>query len=215
MLGSCQKEIDSPEPVGFDNEYFPITIGNWVSYQIQEINIDVVSGVNDTISYQIKEVVESMVENLDEYKSFRLERYFRYNDSEEWTILNIWQIRQYARRIHKIEDNIEYIRLITPVIEHDEWNGNTYNHLDDEECFVKSINDTLINNQNESVAYIVHQDLSSLIDKKFSEEQYAKDIGLIQKTIIDIELNIDPNLPWEQKVTKGTIYYQNYLESKE
>ena len=41
--------------------------------------------------------------------------------------------------------------------------------------------------------------------------EFAKGIGLINKTDINVQLNIDPDKPWEQKITKGTIYYQTFL----
>jgi len=210
---SCQKEIDNPEPLVLENEYFPIIIGNWISYQIEEINIDKESAVNDTVKYQIKEVIESLIENLDDYKTYRLERYYRKNETQEWEILNVWQIRQYPRHIHKIEENIEYVRLTTPIKLNEKWDGNAFNENETQNYKLSNISDTLINNSQNRFISVIQQNESSLIDKLFSEEKYLKDIGLIQKTDINVELNIDPNLPWNEKVIKGTIFYQNYIES--
>jgi len=212
---SCDKEITESEPIDYSNEFFPIVIGNSITYQIQEITIDKESAVNDTLNYQIKEKIESLIENLDKYKSYRLERYYRKDTLSDWVILNIWQIRQYQRRIHKIEDNIEYLRLLSPVSIYDNWNPNTYNNLDTEDCNIYSIKDTLIDYKNIETAYVTYINQSSLIDKKFSEECYAKTIGLIKKTIIDVELNIDPSEEWENKITKGTIFYQNMINTNE
>jgi hypothetical protein len=215
LLWSCEKEVENPEPTSPENEYFPLVIGNSISYQIQEINIDVKSAVNDTINYQIKERIDSLVETTSEFKSYRLERLYRADTTKEWVILNIWQIRQYQRRIHKIEENYEYVRLLTPTKLNDDWDGNKFNIKEENSCIVDKIQDSLINQIQYKIAYITHLNQSSLIDKKFSEEQYAKNIGLISKTIIDVELNIDPSLPWEDKVTKGTQYYQKIIANNE
>lgn len=215
LLGllSCEKTIDSNDLPTYDNAYFPIQITKSITYQITEINIDKAISVNDTISYQIKEKIESKIEDTDDYVSYRLERYFRSNSEEEWSILNVWQIRQYARRIHKIEDNIEYMKLITPVRLNEKWDGNAFNTLDEETCKIETISSVLIGNTSSSIASVIHQDQSSLIDKNFSEEQYAEKIGLYKKTLIDVELSIDPSLPWNEKITKGSIYYQNFIET--
>ena len=215
LLWSCEKEIENTEPISSENEYFPIVVGNAITYQIQEITIDVQSGVNDTLNYQIKERIDALVETTNEFNSYRLERLYRADTSQEWTILNIWQIRQYQRRIHKIEENYEYVRLLTPTQLYDSWDGNRFNVKEENICTVEKIQDSLINNTSYNIAYITHLNQSSLIDKRFSEEQYAKGIGLISKSIIDVELNIDPNLPWEEKITKGTLFYQNIIADNE
>ncbi len=214
-LVACEKEVSTPEPTSFDNKYFPLIVGNSISYQIEEIVIDVATAVNDTLAYQIKEKIESLIEDVKTHKSYRLERYYRKTSVEEWVLLNVWQLRQYQTRIQKIEDNIEYLRLITPVESHVSWDGNLYNHKDAEDCEVSKIEAIQIGSKNLETAFVTHFDSSSLIDKKFSEEQYADGIGLVNKTEIDVELNIDPNLPWDEKITKETIFYQQLIEYNE
>ena len=105
--------------------------------------------------------------------------------------------------------------MITPVESHVSWDGNLYNHKDAEDCEVSKIEAIQIGSKNLETAFVTHFDSSSLIDKKFSEEQYADGIGLVNKTEIDVELNIDPNLPWDEKITKGTIFYQQLIEYNE
>ena len=212
---SCKKEIESSEPSFVENKYFPLEVGRWVSYQIQEINIDKESAVNDTVSYQIKEKIESIIENTDSYKTYRLERYFRNDSTEEWTIFNVWQIRRFPNRIHKIEENIEYIKLLTPAKINQKWDGNAYNKQDLQEYQLTNFQTYFIHHRDLNTAIVVQQDQESLIDKKLFEEQYCQTIGLIKKTEIDVELNIDPELPWEKKITKGSVYYQNYIDSNE
>jgi len=211
-IWSCDKEIEDIEPQGFENKYFPLEIGDTLCYQIQSINIDKESGVNDTLNYQIKEIIESLTEDVNKYKTYRLERYYRETVGAEWLILNVWQIRQYQRKIHRIEDNIEYIRLLTPVSASDSWDVNLFNTEEGLDCEISRIEN---NAKGISTAFVVCRDESSLIDKRFSEEQYSENIGLTSKILIDVELNIDPSLPWEEKVTKGTIYYQNIIDQDE
>ena len=214
-LWSCQKDEETTGIADVENAYFPIQIGHWISYQIQEINIDQESAVNDTVSYQIKEKIESLVEKTEQYKTYRLERYFRHNETEDWDILNVWQLRQYTTRIHKIEENIEYIRLVTPVKINRNWDGNTYNNLEAQVYQISYMTDSIVKNQNQKIAVVTQDNRESLIDKHLSQEQYVTAIGLVKKVNIDVELNIDPNLPWEQKITKGTIYYQDFIDTNE
>ncbi len=212
-LGSCEKEKQPTRPMDYNNPYFPLKVGNSISYQIEEINIDEESGVNDTVSYQIRELIESITEKTDEYTSYRLERHYREDASKTWEMSNVWQIRKYNRRIHKIEENIDYVRLVTPIEEGMEWDGNTFNLLGKQMYRAKSIKDSLVLGESRSVLTVAQASKESLIDKIFEEEQYAKNIGLIQKQNIDVKLNINPNKPWYQNVIKGTIFRQTIIDT--
>lgn len=215
FLTACEKEINSPVDKSFDNAFLPLAPGRWISYQMQSIEFDLAIGVNDTLNYQIKEQIDRLLEDRADYKNYRIERYFRYSDNEEWTLFKVWQIRQYANRIHKIEENINYIRLVTPVTLYKKWNGNSYNDLDEQEYVIESIETFPLANTSTETALVIQINESSLVGKQYSEEQYAKGIGLISKTVVDVELNIDPSLEWQQKITKGHIFSQQYIEHHE
>ncbi len=215
IFWSCKKDEPEIKEYNFDNIYFPLHIGSWITYQIESINIDTKINVNDTTTYQIKELIESELHNSNDFNTYRLERYYRPDSTQEWEILNVWEIRQYDRRINKIEENIEYLRLLSPTQINQQWDGNLYNSKDEEDCKLSKIETLRISDLDIETAFVTHYDFSSLIDKHFSEEQYAKNIGLVSKTIIDVDLNIDPNTPWEERITKGELYYQTYIESHE
>lgn len=215
LLVSCEKETEELEPISKTNKYYPLVIRHWVSYQIEEIVIDLPSGVNDTVRYQIKEKVESLIDSTKYSNTYRLERYYRITDQQEWVLLNIWEVRQYPTRIHRIEDNVEYIKIITPASLDTEWNTNTFNHSDEQMCSIEKIETVIISGISVETAFITHYDQLSLVGKDLHEEQFSENIGLTKKSIINVDLNIDPNLPWEEKVTKGSIYYQNYIEHNE
>jgi hypothetical protein len=216
-LFACKKDQSNTpvEKTIKENKFFPLKVGSWLTYEIEQITIDNEVDVNDTVHYQIKEFIESISDLDEDSKSYRLERYFRHNDSEEWIIKDVWQIKQFYTRIHKIEENIEFLKMISPLEEGDTWNGNAYNSLGHKEYEVESIRDTIINTNFLEKATIVQIDQSSLIDKIYSAEEYIEGIGLVNKVDIDVELNIDPNQIWEDKVSKGQIYRQSLIEFSE
>ncbi len=218
-FASCDKDDESnpdtkEQESYLENPYFPLIVGNWIAYQIEDINIDEKSEVNDTLSYQIKELIESVIEKNDEYTDYRLERYRRTDASEDWKILNVWQIRKYPRRTHKTEENIEYIRLISPVEVGKTWNGNAFNIYDDKDYEIESIQESNVLGETHNILVVSHGKSESLIDKVFEEEKYAENLGLISKIDINILLNIAPGKPWEEKVSKGTIFRQTIIDYK-
>ncbi len=219
IVVSCNKdEKDTPntskQQSYLENSYFPLQIGNWIAYQIEDINIDEQSEVYDTLSYQIKEVIESVCEQNDEYTDYKVKRYHRPNAMESWMPLNVWQIRKYHRRTHKIEENVEYIRLVMPIEVGKIWDGNAFNVYEAKDYEVESIQKETVLDETRNVLIVSHGKGESLIDKTFEEEQYAENLGLISKTNIDVRLNINPNKPWQEKVAKGTIFRQTIIDYK-
>jgi hypothetical protein len=212
-LASCQKDTNSTDLPSFDNSFYPLTVGSWISYKVVDIRIDSEINLNDTSEYQLKELIESVEEQNNDYINYRLERYIRTNEKDDWQIRDVWLIRQYARRIHKIEENIEYYKLINPVKLDEKWDGNAFNTSDEQIYEISALTDTLFHNISLKKSTVLQIDQSSLIDKTLAQEDYIENIGLAYKIDIDVELNIDPNAEWQDKITKGTLYFQSYLES--
>ncbi|MBN2669594.1 MAG: hypothetical protein JXR60_10230 [Bacteroidales bacterium] len=215
-LVSCQKEESQTiEPSWPINDFFPIELGQQLIYKVTDITIDGPIDLNDTIEYELMEYVESKIDSNETYQTYRLERYTRSNTSMNWRIKNVWQIRQYKQSIHKIEDNIDYIRLLTPAQQYDQWNSNAFNDEGETEAELTNIETIGILNANRKVATVNYIDQFSLIDKHYSSEQYALGIGLISKTIINVDLYFDPETDWQTRIEKGHIYQQEIIELNE
>ena len=59
---------------------------------------------------------------------------------------------------------------------------------------------------------ITQKEKISIIDKIYYIEKYAYGIGLVEKQQIDIYSDdVDPSIPIENRVTKGTMYYQKVI----
>jgi len=210
LLSACTKEDEQPI-VSWENNYYPIKIGQWISYQVEEITIDKESAVNDTSRYQIKNLIADCIDSNDNYRSYRVEEYKRISSKNEWQHYRNWELKHYSRSIHTIKNNIEKICLINPVRLNDTWDGNAYNSEKKEEYKLKSIKDSLLNKETRKIAQVERRNQNNLIEKIYTIDEFAKDIGLIKKIDINVELNIDPDKSWEEKVTKGSIYYQTFL----
>ena len=95
-----------------------------------------------------------------------------------------------------------------------DWNGNIYNSQDSLNEYRYTITSVdIIGSVNElvfdSILTITQKDKTSIIDKIYFFEKYAYGVGLIEKQQIDIySEDVDPSIPIEKRVTKGTMYYQ-------
>ena len=219
---SCKKEDTEPIIPVIDYSYFPLTVDNYVIYNVTKINIDKPLEIYDTTEYQLKEIIESEYIGLSGRTEYRLERYIRTNDTISWQISDVWFMYIDNNRAIKVEENIPYIKILFPVEEDNYWDGNNFNSLDSLNYTISELNfsDSINSNYFDNLIKIEQIDEESLIDKKQSYEIYAKDIGLTEKIEIDINSQpvngepIDINVPIEQRITTGTIYKQKIISHK-
>ena len=212
---SCEKD-DSNNIENIDYSYYPITVGNYLIYDITEINIDKPLEIYDTTEYQLKEIVESEYIGLSGKTEYRLERYIRLNETSSWQIYDIWIVYIDNNIVVKVEENISYVKMTFPVVDENSWNGNSFNTLDKTDYTITGINysDSINSNYLDSLLRVEQINEESLIDKKEFYEVYMKNVGLVEKFEININSQpingepIDISVPIEQRITVGTIYKQ-------
>jgi len=144
----------------------------------------------------------------------RIERLYRDSSHHSWKPLSVWQAGIKGNDALQIEENIKFLKIKFPVQFDNDWNGNIYNRMDTIEEYRYSITSLdlpeTINNLNfDSVLTVTQKDKITLIDKIYFFEKYSKGIGLIEKQQIDIRSeDIDATIPIENRITKGTLFYQ-------
>ncbi len=217
---SCKKDDDKPVVTKIDYSYYPLTVGNYVMYNVTEINIDKPLNIYDTTIYQLKEFVESQFIGSNGKTQYRLERYKRANDTMSWVISDVWAVYFLDNKLVKVEENIPLIKINFPVKQNKAWDGNKLNTLDSVLFTITNLNiaDTVSSTLFDSVLTVTVTNEESLIDKKLIYEKFAKNIGLIEK--IDININsqpengepVDITVPIENRITTGTIYRQQIFD---
>ncbi|MCK4661438.1 MAG: hypothetical protein KAT68_01125 [Bacteroidales bacterium] len=211
MFFSCNKDETPTTETNIDYGYFPYQTGDWITYDVVEINIDRDSEVFDTIYYQVKELIESTFIDDAGDETFRIEIYKRTDSTYNWDISDVWYANLYTNAAHKIEENIRYVKIIFPAKLELKWNGNAYNTLDTLNRYqyeITKIDEHEIINEFEfdSVLTVTQKYDSSLVQKILYAEKYAKNTGLIYKEEVDINSQIiDINVPIEERISKGTI----------
>ena len=100
------------------------------------------------------------------------------------------------------------------------WNLNEFNTGEDQEIYYSAVNqpDTIAETSYDSVLFVLQKDFKSLFTYEYSEERYAKNVGLIYKKIIDVEsqpihMQVDLTKPIEERITKGTIKTYKLIQS--
>lgn len=182
LLASCntEKEAD-PSQLGYP--YYPLAIGNYYVYDVEEINFSLLEGA-DTSHYQLKEVVEDYFHQNREDTSYYLYRYSRGDEAGDWQLDSIWTVRKDQRRIVVVENNVPFIKLVFPLRQGLTWDANGMNAEEETLYSVKEIGGTFEagGESYPNTLHIVEKDnMDTVITERYREAVYAADIGLVYK----------------------------------
>lgn len=201
---ACKKSSTEEEDLGYN--FVPFQEGFYQIYQVDSISYDIGS---DTASYQLKEVVGEVFEDELGRTSRKLYRYKRPNDTAAWVQDIVYYAFKDISRYERVENDQRKISLVFPVR-----NGKTWdeNELNPEQTFENEINNVGAVHSVLGVPYnntlqMVKLDEFNFIQYKYIEDYYAYGVGLIEKTIIDLEINgADIN-----NISRGVKYYQKLI----
>lgn len=241
LANSCEEEKESflsEDQLGFD--YFPLEIGKYWIYRTDSIIYDfALSGTSiDTTRTFVREDIHSSYIDQEGEEVFLIRRSIRRSESSPWKEVNTWTSHRADFKAYKKEDPWLFIKLVFPPKVGVKWDGNA--HVDEtveiriaEEPIrifkgwgqyeiLRALDEVTILDQTfQDVIEVLQVDESSAIERRFSVEKYAREIGLIQKEmeILDVSckgIPQDPcppeSEPWVQKAEKGFILKQTLIE---
>lgn len=187
VLYSCKKSEDVSIPYYY--EYFPLEINAWIDYDVNAIVHTSVG--SDTSNYFLHEVVTE--EFLDDQGrvSYRIERFWKFAESDPWVIKDVWYANRTTTTAEKVEENIRYNKLVFPITSDKVWNGNAFNNLDDWDYSYDSLHTpkTLNSLSFDSTVTVVQRENINAVEFELAEEIYAKNVGLVCKKFIDYDMN--------------------------
>ena len=209
LFFSCSKDEDPAASFFEASDYYPMKIGVWHMYDVDSISYnDFTDPVTiDSISYQVKEELTDTFFDLEGNFSYEITRSKRALENQPWKISDVWWVKKVNGNISRVEENVRYVSLIRLVSEGKTWNGNAFNHINQWDYTYTSVGkefgeypNTITVSQREEDVVIIYRDY---------KEVYAKGIGLISRTRIDLEAQDTQNpLPILQKAEKGFQYFQ-------
>lgn len=214
---ACKPKIENVSVV-FDTAYFPIEINSWKIYQVMQITIDEATNVYDTVEYQLKEVFNDWYVDSEGDSLAVIKRFIRDNELVKWQETGTWWAGLKDNKVLQTEENIKYIKLNFPVTLGKTWDGNAYNAQDTLNTYLYEYTtiDSIENYNNlnfDRVLTVTQKNKTTLIDKLYFIEKYQYNLGLIYKEQLDLyDDSVEFGIPLEQRVSKGTFYYQTILD---
>lgn len=209
LATSCKKDTFVAES-DFGYAYQPKELGHWVEYEVDSItysDITIPASI-DTIHYYLREVLDTTFVDASGAEVIRVEQYKRYDLSDPWVIYQVGSFKVSSENFQRYFNDLRFVNLLFPVREDKEWQGNifldvnneaTLEYLDDSKYdwryrYTYMDQPMQIGNFSlDSCLQVVQIDEENLFEKKYSEEQYAKHVGLISKELIILNTQAPPS----------------------
>lgn len=216
---ACKPNNVPPEQIDMGYDYFPLDTGNYIIYDVQTIEYKF-DGTIDTQYYQLKELVKDTLTDDESKLAFRLERFRRTDSSANWPFEpdSVWTAKITSYHAIKVESNIPYVKLVFPVKNRIEWDGNAFNTLEKKEGDEYRIEDldleyTIGNRTFKNSLKVIHPFITSNIGKYERYEVYAKNYGLIYKESILVDYTPECIISDSCDIELGKKYFQIFNKS--
>lgn len=205
-IGACKK---TTAPV-FHTEYFGLTEGRYVIYDVVDITHDKALGLHETLHYQLKTHWGQPYIDNEGRNAREFQRYVRNTSSDPWVFSDLWTGIIDGIRAELIEENQRVVKLVFAPTYQKEWDANGYNVFGELDCYYSEIHeDKIIGGTNFDSTLIVEQeDYNNLIDSVRMYEIYAKHVGLVYHHFKDNHYQFG-----SPEVVKGNELYFTYSSS--
>lgn len=191
LVVSC--DTKTAEPIYIGKEYFPLSSGNWIIYDVDSTVYDDFLGQVFNFKYQVKEVQAGTFISDSGQEKMRIERFFRADSLQSWKINNVWTQYLKENKALRTEENITYVKLSFPLELNRSWNGNTYNTRPSQTYRITDIHHArpFGTHTFDSTLRVLHIDFQTLISKELQYEIYGKGIGMLERHYTDLISEID------------------------
>ncbi len=201
IFSGCKKQ--NPLITDTPADYYPLQIGKYITYRMDSVKFINVGSQDTVISYLAKDVVEdSITDNLGR-PSYRVIRYLSdTTGTTPWMPTIAYLVTPTGHSIEVVENNLRFIKLVTPVQDYVSWKGNVYIDTDpDDSSQVPYLDDWNYSYANTGLPYDVLQgtipvtatvneanetsgNVNSILVTTFSTAVYGKGLGLIYKKFL-------------------------------
>ena len=221
ILVICSCEKSNPLVTDRPADYYPMVVGNYIIYRMDSLKFVNVGSQDTVISYHAKEVVtDSIVDNLGR-ASYRVIRYLNdTTETSEWVPSIAYMVTPLKNSVEVTENNLRFIKLVTPVQDGISWQGNAYIDTKSDNSTVPYMDGWNYTYANTGLPYDVlagtipvtvtvneADEVSGLGDGSYTQtvysaEVYGKNIGCIYKKFL-YSVYQSPNVEYPSGATIG------------
>lgn len=197
-------EAEDGLPVNAADAYFPLQIGVFQVYQVNEITYSASEA-------PLESNYELMAEVTDSFPSqngltYVIHRSTRQRQTDAWQSLDTWSVKKDQREIIVAEGNTAYVKMKFPLHEDNTWDGNMFNSLGRDDYAWKDIAEPAVFNGMtfEKTLTVEQEDNDDpIVFRDERKEVYAMDIGLVYKRIVQLSYCTADACLGQQKIDHG------------
>jgi len=212
FLYACKKTNETGNFIPA-SDYLNVAKGKFIVYKLDS-TVTINFGTSfKTVSYTIKDsVVDAFLDNAGR-ETFKIFRYQLNTTNGVWVPINTFTLNNLGSKIEYVENNLRYTKLVSPVVNGKEWQGNsfisvspfkpdnffnswTYRYKDvgtSKTFGALSFPNTVTVEQFDSTTNLPFYNKAFwTYDKGY--EVYAKNVGLVYKDIMSIEYQVFTSL---------------------
>ncbi len=220
VFAACKKQSEELQVVPI-SDYAPLTVGKYITYSLDSLVYASFGTIETHRLYEVKyQIMDSITDNLGR-KAFRMVRYIRTLPSGSFVPDNTAMGVNTGSRYEFIENNLKYFKLTQPIADGNSWKGNSaidlivnnttgedLSYLADWDYTYADVgaakkvgtfnlaNTLTVNQKNDSINLPITT-TTNIAYKDFSQEIYAKDIGMVNRNFLHFEY---------QKTATGFVY---------
>ena len=178
---SCKSKTIEILPKNLISEYFPLEIGRYITYEVNETNYNITS--IQYKKYFLKLVIKDTFYLLpNDPVNYRIETYVKSLSDSIWQFDSVWSVQMNGQYTIFNRNNLPLAILCDPVQNGTVWNGNLYNNRTKVNFRYTNLFKPWIigsTHQFENTIMVVSERSRSCIDKRIAFDVYAKNVGLI------------------------------------
>ena len=209
FFSACKKETEDLKTPTIE-EYVPLQVGKYITYQLDSFRYLPFSTQGITISYQVKFLVDGEITDNLGRPAYRIVRQIRQDTAAAWVNDNSFTAINAGNGFEFIDNNLRFLKLKEPIKNGYTWKGNSYidvtstdpnfpifTYLDgwdytydsvDAPLTLGAINlDSTLKVAQRDEVIGNPDDPNSYSEKNFGVEYYARGIGLVYKKIFHSE----------------------------
>jgi len=210
-------------------QYYPVEKDKYWIYRVDSTIVSTQGAIKPNSASFIKEEIADSFINSQGDTAFIIQRSIASSLAGPYQFTDRWTIEKTRATLTRIEENLQFVRILFPVMLGDSWDGNKFDqktkvivgqekmepYLEWEyRVSSKNTNITLNRIEYSEVLEIQEADYETDIERRLSTAYYAENIGLIFREMLITDAQNPQTLgqPWKDRAEAGFWMTQTLIE---
>ena len=213
LLLGCQDEVLEADPVGVGYNFFPLNLGDFRIYDVEEITYS--SQGPEMNSFQMRTEVVDTFQNQAGGITYVISELRRDTPSDEWEFVQTNSARLTETQAMFADGNVSFLKLSFPISAGKTWDANALNSMDEDLVEMDSLFVPYITSAGDSIpetlTVILEDNQDVIVNLVRSYEIYGLDIGLVYFEEIDRFFCVEETCLGQQIIEEGTEIRQTLI----